>query len=46
MNEPAPVRLLLVDDHAFYREGIKAMLAAAQAPIAVVGEASTGEEAV
>lgn len=40
------LRVLLVDDHAFYREGVKAMLAAADAGVVVVGEAATGEEAV
>ena len=42
----SPVRVLLVDDHTFYRAGIAAMLTAVRAPIEVVGEASTGEEAV
>lgn len=41
-----PIRVLLVDDHTFYREGIKAMLAVAGADIDVVGEAATGDEAV
>ncbi len=41
------VKVLIVDDHPFYREGIKTLLAA-RAPdrVEVVGEASTGEEAV
>ncbi len=41
-----PIRVLLVDDHTFYREGIKAMLSLVGADIDVVGEAATGEEAV
>ena len=41
-----PIRVLLVDDHTFYREGIKAMLAVVGADIDVIGEAATGEEAV
>jgi len=41
-----PIRVLLADDHAFYREGVKAMLAAAGAAVEVVGEAATGEEAI
>ena len=41
-----PIRVLLVDDHTFYREGIKAMLAVVGADIDVIGEAATGDEAV
>ncbi len=40
-----PVRVLIADDHAFYREGIRAMLADTPG-IEVVGEAATGEEAL
>ena len=45
-DDSGPIRVLLVDDHSFYREGIKAMLAVVGADIDVVGEAATGEEAV
>ncbi|MEU4211804.1 response regulator transcription factor [Streptomyces sp. NPDC026206] len=40
-----PVRLLLCDDHAVVRAGLRALLASAPG-IEVVGEAGTGEEAV
>jgi DNA-binding NarL/FixJ family response regulator len=40
-----PISVLIVDDHAFYREGIRAMLQA-ERDIAVVGEAANGEEAI
>lgn len=40
------VRVLVVDDHPFYREGIKTLLAAQSTPVEVVGEASTAEDAV
>ncbi|MBI4334362.1 MAG: response regulator transcription factor [Chloroflexi bacterium] len=40
-----PVRVLLVDDHALFRRGISAVLAA-QENIQVVGEASNGLEAI
>ncbi|MBI3850669.1 MAG: response regulator transcription factor [Verrucomicrobia bacterium] len=39
------IRLLLVDDHPFVREGIKSHLAT-EAGIAIVGEAGNGEEAL
>jgi two-component system response regulator NreC len=39
------IRLLLVDDHAILREGLRALLVMAE-DIAVVGEAATGREAV
>lgn len=39
------VRILLVDDHAVLRAGLKALLEA-EPDLEVVGEASTGEEAV
>ncbi len=39
------IRVLLVDDHAMFRAGIKALLEA-DSRITVVGEASTGDEAV
>jgi len=40
-----PVRVLIVDDHLFYREGVRAMLAAVP-DVAVSGEAATGAEAI
>lgn len=39
------IRILLVDDHPFYRDGVRAMLAG-EPGIEVVAEASTGEEAI
>jgi len=41
----APIRVLIVDDQAIVRKGIRALLAEVEA-IAVVGEASNGKEAV
>jgi two-component system response regulator NreC len=41
----ATIRVLLVDDHAVMRAGLRALLAA-EPDMEVVGEASTGEEAV
>lgn len=43
--ETAPVRVLLVEDHAVVRSGLKLMLEA-QPHIQVVGEASDGREAI
>jgi DNA-binding NarL/FixJ family response regulator len=40
------VRVLVVDDHPFYREGIKTLLGTRSTQVEVVGEATTGEEAV
>jgi DNA-binding NarL/FixJ family response regulator len=40
-----PIRLLIVDDHLFYREGVRSMLAAVP-NVVVVGEAATGAEAI
>jgi DNA-binding NarL/FixJ family response regulator len=40
-----PIRILLVDDHALLRAGLRALLST-QSDILVVGEAGTGEEAV
>ncbi|TQJ47198.1 response regulator transcription factor [Streptomyces sp. NBC_00080] len=42
---PPPVRLLLCDDHAVVRAGLRALLSSADG-IDVVGEAGTGEEAL
>lgn len=39
------IRILVVDDHALFREGLCALLAAFP-DIAVVGEAADGEEAI
>lgn len=44
MNDQ-PIRLFIADDHALFREGIRALLIAAT-DIVCVGEAATGEEAV
>ncbi len=41
----APITVLLVDDHALVRQGVRAFLET-QADIVVVGEADSGEEAV
>ena len=46
MSETAPVRVVIVDDHPFYREGVKAMLTARASDVTVVGEARDGEEAI
>lgn len=40
-----PIRLLIADDHTFYREGVRAMLRQV-AETEVIGEAATGDEAV
>lgn len=42
---PAPVRVLLVDDHVLFRHGLERLLER-QPGVAVVGQASSGEEAV
>src|ERR1051326_3025528 len=39
------IRLLLADDHTFYRQGVRAMLSGV-AELEVIGEAATGDEAV
>jgi NarL family two-component system response regulator LiaR len=41
----SPIRVLLADDHAIVRKGVKALLAT-ECEIQVVGEAATGAEAV
>jgi DNA-binding NarL/FixJ family response regulator len=40
-----PIRLLIADDHTFYREGVRAMLREVT-ETEVLGEATTGDEAV
>lgn len=45
MNQENKIRVLIVDDHALVREGLRALLEA-QPDIEVVGEATNGEEAV
>ncbi len=44
MTEPALIRVLIADDHAIVRDGLRALIDA-QAGLVVVGEASGGEEA-
>src|SRR5258708_38572067 len=39
------IHLLLADDHAFYREGIRILLRT-EPDIEVIGEAATGEEVI
>jgi DNA-binding NarL/FixJ family response regulator len=41
-----PISVLIVDDHVFYREGVKTLLATRSDEITVVGECATGEEAL
>lgn len=48
MSEMIPVnaiRVLVADDHLFYREGLRALLGA-EPQITIIGEAATGAEAV
>ena len=45
MNEPQPIRVLSVDDHALLREGIAAVVNA-QPDMTVVAQASTGRDAI
>lgn len=42
----SPIRLLLADDHAVVREGLKALLSSPRFNIVVVGDAADGDEAV
>lgn len=44
-SKKAPARLLLVDDHAMMRKGMKSMLLG-EADLEVIGEASNGQEAL
>ena len=41
-----PIRVLIVDDHVFYREGVKTLLATRSEEVTVVAEAATGEDAL
>src|SRR5256885_16870218 len=45
MNNETTVRVLLVDDHAIVREGLRALLDDVQG-MRIVGEATNGDEAV
>lgn len=45
MVKTAPIRVLLADDHALFRQGVRRLLEAAE-DIEVVGEAETGEGTV
>ena len=40
-----PIKVLVADDHAFYREGVRAFLSNTT-NIEVVGEAGNGDEAI
>jgi DNA-binding NarL/FixJ family response regulator len=40
------ITVMIVDDHVFYREGVKTLLATRPDEITVVGECATGEEAL
>jgi DNA-binding NarL/FixJ family response regulator len=40
-----PINVLIADDHVFYREGVRALLSNSS-EIAVIGEASNGEEVI
>ena len=44
MSKPVPIRLLLVDDHAIVREGLRALLGDVE-EFLIVGEAANGDEA-
>ncbi len=45
MHQPSPVRLIIADDHALFREGVRRFLDT-EADFRVVGEAADGEAAV
>jgi DNA-binding NarL/FixJ family response regulator len=40
-----PIKVLIADDHAFYREGVRALLSSVK-EVEVVGEANNGEESI
>ncbi len=40
-----PIKVLIADDHVFYREGVRALLSSVH-EIEVIGEANNGEEAI
>jgi DNA-binding NarL/FixJ family response regulator len=40
-----PIKVLIADDHVFYREGVRALLSSVH-EVEVVGEANDGEEAI
>src|SRR5882724_8779805 len=44
-SEPSPIRVVLADDHALVRAGMRSLLGAMSA-VQVVGEAASGEEAL
>lgn len=45
MNEQSRIRVLIADDHALFRDGLRALLASAP-DTEFVGEAATGDEAI
>ena len=45
MNEPTPTRVMIVDDHALVRSGLRVFLLAFD-DLELVGEAANGEEAL
>lgn len=45
MDQPAPIRILIADDHTLFRKGLQSLLSS-EPGLTVVGEAESGEEAV